>query len=45
MNVFSLYICKLVELDHIKPILVHEFFKFQLIKIIASEQLKELLLT
>jgi hypothetical protein len=34
---------RLVELDHIKPNFVHEFFQIQLIGIIHLEQFKEVL--
>jgi hypothetical protein len=33
-----------MQLDHIKPSLVHEFFKIQLLGIIPLEQSKEVLL-
>jgi len=33
-----------MELDHVKPNLVHEFFIIQLIRIIPLEQFKEVLL-
>jgi hypothetical protein len=38
------YFYKSVELDHVKPNLVHENFKIQLIGIIPLEQFKEILL-
>lgn len=38
-----MYLYSLVELDHLKPNFVHEFFKIQLIGIIHLEQFKEVL--
>jgi hypothetical protein len=32
-----LYLCRSVELDHVKPSLVHEFFRIQSIGIIPLE--------